>query len=285
MNFKLISLTSCVAFVLSFFVALFSGAGFLIALLRAVILAVIFGSLSIGIDFVDKKFLGGVSSSDSSGSNTDGSETVHAPIGNKVDITIDDEDLQEEENTPQFLLTGNNQMLNKGDLENEPYRPPVEEPLPTIETANKDSSRSASSHSSSAAVGSKNAVDDVPSGSSSSQGNAQASNAESAPVFKPVALGTSSESSGSDEFPDIEKTLGKNSILNIENDENVDVLPEMVSSKSPLSDDTVTDSEFASGGKKTSRLNETVFSDGSKAESKDSTLMAEAIRTILKSEE
>ena len=111
-NFKLTVLTSVIAFVLSFFTALISHADFLRSLLRGGILAVIFGALSVGITFLYNKFLSDGSSGETSA--YDGQNP--APIGNKVDITIDDAELQEEENTPKFVLTGQNQMLNKDDL-------------------------------------------------------------------------------------------------------------------------------------------------------------------------
>lgn len=266
MNFKLITLSASVAFVLSFFTALISGAGMGIALLRAVILAVIFGLLSVGIHFLYEKFL----NDGSEGSSSDGSQdAVLAPIGNKVDITIDDADLQEEDDTPKFVLTGQNQMLNKDDLSKKTYDVdnisspvPAQKPVPADET---DSPRYSVPVSNAADTSSKPA--------------------QTAPSFKPVSLGTPAEDD-SDELPSIENTLGDGSFLKQGgdqeiNEDSVDVLPEMGGTKQ---DDTVTDSEFAANGKK-SRLSDPMFPDGSMAESKDSSLMAEAIRTILKSGE
>ena len=121
---------------------------------------------------------------------------------------------------------------------------------------------------------------------SKGQGNETAQK-KSAYSFKPVALGKNSDFE-SDEFPNIEDTLGSNSILNkpsVSEDDSIDEFPDMENSVSPLKDGVVTDSDFASDGKPKGRLSDTVFPDGSMAESKDTGLMAEAIRTILKKEE
>lgn len=283
MNFKPTIFASIIAFVLSFFVALISGAGFGISLLRAFISAVCFGALSVGISFLYDKFLNDVPSE---GTSSDVStESNPAPIGNKVDIVIDDEELQDDENSPKFVLTGQNQMLNKGDVddsknqgftsstnqftknefENVTPLESEEKPQPVkpvvIESAQKPVP----------------VVDDISAAPSS---------------FKPVPLVKTSSSGSeqmSEEFPPIEDTLGVNSILNVkkssEEDDNVDILPDMGIPDGARGDDTVTDSEFATAGKAPSRLNETIFPDGAKADSKDSTLMAEAIRTILRKEE
>lgn len=268
-NLKLTVLTSIVAFVLSFFTALISKAGFGWSLLRGLICAVVFGGISVGITFLYNKFLSDKSSNDSS---SDDQENP-APIGNKVDITIDDAELSEEENTPKFVLTGQNQMLNKDDLSSssaaqldnineEPgsnISQPVSQPLTSgasAETVRKESP-----------VPSSHAV----------------SSEESAPSFKPVALGKVPDND-TDELPAIETSLGDGSFLKQGGDESedtLDVLPDMGTS-SKVHDDTVTDSDFANGGKNTSRLSDPMFPDGSMAESKDAALMAEALRTVLK---
>ena len=118
-NFKMCSFTAAAAFVLSFFIALISGAGFGISLLRAIILAVCFGALSVGISFVYDKFLNEKSYDASSTESTSDSAPT---IGNKVDITIDDEELQEDDETPKFVLTGQNQMLSSDDLKSKPMQ-------------------------------------------------------------------------------------------------------------------------------------------------------------------
>lgn len=265
-NFKMCSFTAAAAFVLSFFIALISGAGFGISLLRAFILAVCFGALSVGISFVYDKFLNEKSYDASSTESTSDSAPT---IGNKVDITIDDEELQEDDETPKFVLTGQNQMLSSDDLKSKPMQ---------VDNINEESghgsgyskTQTASSSAVSSSVSSKPSSSDSP-----------------APAFKPVSLGQSSELE-TDELPAIENTLGDGSFLKQDSEQYsedlLDVLPDM-GAGTKAAEQTVTDSEFAVGGKTTSRLNEAMFPDGTMAESKDAVLMAEALRTVLKNGE
>lgn len=265
-NFKMCSFTAAAAFVLSFFIALISGAGFGISLLRAIILAVCFGALSVGISFVYDKFLNEKSYDASSTESTSDSAPT---IGNKVDITIDDEELQEDDETPKFVLTGQNQMLSSDDLKSKPMQ---------VDNINEESghgsgyskTQTASSSAVSSSVSSKPSSSDSPS-----------------PAFKPVSLGQSSELE-TDELPAIENTLGDGSFLRQDSEQYsedlLDVLPDM-GAGTKAAEQTVTDSEFAVGGKTTSRLNEAMFPDGTMAESKDAVLMAEALRTVLKNGE
>lgn len=265
-NFKMCSFSAAIAFVLSFFIALISGAGFGISLLRAIILAVCFGALSVGISFVYDKFLNEKSYDASSTESTSDSAPT---IGNKVDITIDDEELQEDDETPKFVLTGQNQMLSSDDLKSKPMQ---------VDNINEESghgsvyskTQTASSSAVSSSVSSKPSSSDSP-----------------APAFKPVSLGQSSELE-TDELPAIENTLGDGSFLKQDSEQYsedlLDVLPDM-GAGTKAAEQTVTDSEFAVGGKTTSRLNEAMFPDGTMAESKDAVLMAEALRTVLKNGE
>lgn len=265
-NFKMCSFTAAAAFVFSFFIALISGAGFGISLLRAIILAVCFGALSVGISFVYDKFLNEKSYDASSTESTSDSAPT---IGNKVDITIDDEELQEDDETPKFVLTGQNQMLSSDDLKSKPMQ---------VDNINEESghgsgyskTQTASSSAVSSSVSSKPSSSDSP-----------------APAFKPVSLGQSSELE-TDELPAIENTLGDGSFLRQDSEQYsedlLDVLPDM-GAGTKAAEQTVTDSEFAVGGKTTSRLNEAMFPDGTMAESKDAVLMAEALRTVLKNGE
>lgn len=280
-NFKPVFLTSAIAFVLSFFVALISGAGFGLSLLRAIITAVCFGALTVGIIFLYDRFLND-SQTDNSSSDSQ-TESNLPPLGNKVDIVIDDEELEDDENSPKFVLTGQNQMLNKGDVENSQNQGFV--------NSNNKFTENAFENVSSETVETKTETEPKSVSEKVLKSETKTPEAEEVPSFKPVPLvkqNAPAPSKASDEFPPIEDTLGENSILNekkISNEGDVDVLPDMGLSGIGRQDDTVTDSEFASAGKASSRLNETVFPDGAKADSKDSTLMAEAIRTILRNED
>lgn len=277
-NFKLCLFCCAIAFALSFLTALISGAGFGIAFLRALIIGVCFGALSVGISFLYDKFLKDESSDGLSSGN---SSTSASQIGNKVDITIDDEELPEEPNSPRFVLTGQNQMLNNDDLKNASV---------DVSNFNQEQSKSQNILSDDSkkieAVKTENSAAQIYSNSSAALENSEQ-------TFKPISLGNSSADE-TDELPSIENSLGDGSFLKDgksedgeseeDNEDAVDVLPDSEGSFKNM-DNTVTDSEFATGGKNTSRLSETIFPDGSKAESKDATLMAEAIRTVLQKSE
>lgn len=263
-NVKFTLLTSSIAFVLSLFTALIAKAGFGRSFIRALIIALIFGAIAVGIDFVKAKFFSdSTSDTGSSSVDSDDSKDNPAPIGNKVDITIDDAELQDDENSPRFVLTGQNQMLNKDDLSGK-------------SSAQIDNINLQPEHS---------AVESVPKVVPSTNKTEPVSNESvqnPSPSFKPVTLGKAPDND-TDELPAIETSLGDGSFLKQEDDINedaLDVLPDMEGG-GKLRDDTVTDSEFASSGK-TSRLSDPIFPDGSMAESKDAALMAEALRTVLK---
>lgn len=283
MNFKPVILTSVIAFVLSFFVALISGAGFGISLLRAFISAICFGALTVGISFLYNKFLNDTPSDGSVSDNS--SESNPAPIGNKVDIVIDDEELQDDENSPKFVLTGQNQMLNKGDVDtsaNQGFTNSTNQ-FTKNEFENVTPLKTEEAQPASAAQTSEQSVPkSVP---------AEENRSSEVSSFKPVPLVKQAPAGSNkldEEFPPIEDAFGSDSMMSANKttaSEDVDVLPDMGISGVGRVDDTVTDSDFATAGKAPSRLNETVFPDGAKADSKDSTLMAEAIRTILRKEE
>lgn len=271
MNIKSIFFTSIVSFILSFFVAIFSKAGFLISLLRGLIVALFFGGLFFGISKLFEKFL-----DLSSDSQDDGNENISSQVGNKVDITIYDEELQDEDVSPRFTLTGENQMLDKSDLLNVNSS--------STERNSEDLNNQKLSDINESALlqqGSSSNREQILD-SSFSEETKNASQNE----FKPVSLANTSannQSSELEEFPNIEDTLNSNlGTAQPLQDQEVDSFPD-VGNASGI--DTVTDSDFASFGKAPSRLSETVFPDGSMAESKDSTLMADAIRTILKKQE
>jgi len=252
-NFKPVVFTCAITFVLSFLVALISGAGFGISFLRAIILTLCFGALSVGISFLFYKFLNDGSSVISS-SDSQNDQNL-PPIGNKVDITINDEDLQEDDFSPKFVLTGQNQMLNEDDVKNVKSGKADDLPaadlslssqgqeLPVEEESNLEEKR---------VVKPELAVN-TNSSQADAKSNSQTSNENSATSFKPVPLAKTAVSSEdfAGQFPDIENTLGEKSILksNSISENDVDVLPDMGGTPAGLKDDTVTDSEFASAGK------------------------------------
>lgn len=271
MNTKLIFFTAIISFILSFFVGIFSGIGFLIVLLRSAIISIVFAGLTIGVLFVCNKFLfDDVSDSTSSDSYSEANNSV---IGNKVDITIDDEDLQQDEVSPHFVLTGQNQMLNKSDLDSVSN---TEHQVANVEQKSQDINNTSNEKQIENDSIENKSIEEVVENNVISEKNSN---------FKPVSLGAAPANDSSlqnlEEFPNIDDTLASknDTVLPLQNDE-VDTFPDVYSSE-----EAVTDTDFASANRGPTKLSETMFPDGSMAESKDSTLMADAIRTILKKQE
>jgi hypothetical protein len=108
-NIKFTVVFSVCGFLLSFVSGLFSRAGFGIVFLHALLFGVLFCILSFGILYVYKKFL-----TDDTGSPA-AEPAGEKKTGGMVDITIQDEDLPNEENAPQFFVGSNHLMLKKND--------------------------------------------------------------------------------------------------------------------------------------------------------------------------
>jgi hypothetical protein len=104
-NPKVIVGSAIGGFVLSFLTGLFSGAGFLIILFRAVMCAAGFGGISAAVQYVSAKFL----TPDTLFRGMDRSTDSVVRPGSNVDITIADEELPKDENGPQFFVNTNNQ--------------------------------------------------------------------------------------------------------------------------------------------------------------------------------
>jgi hypothetical protein len=98
---KKISISAAVGFALSFLISIVCTGKFFSAILRGGISAVIFAALYVGIGFIDKKFLSGSYRTAESSDETEKKSTVKK---NRVDITIDDADLTEEEKAPVFSI-------------------------------------------------------------------------------------------------------------------------------------------------------------------------------------
>ena len=118
---KYIGLFAACGFILSFVSGLFSHSSILSILLKALIFAVIFGLLGLGIYLVYTKFLSDGSGGDfQSDYTTDASSAPAAgsAVGNNVDITIQDEELAPSESENHFVVGDNHQMLNDSDVRN-----------------------------------------------------------------------------------------------------------------------------------------------------------------------
>lgn len=119
-NIKFVAVFAACGFVLSLLFGLFSHAGILSILLKALIFGIVFGILGFGISFLFNKFLLG----DEAG---DGDVDISTPTpkmsfsgnddtkGQIVDITIKDEDLPESSSDNHFVVGDNHQLLNETD--------------------------------------------------------------------------------------------------------------------------------------------------------------------------
>ena len=256
---KSIGLFAACGFILSFVAGLFSHSSILSVLIKALIFAVIFGLLGLGISFIFNKFLSDGSNGDFQSEYTADSSPAPAAsaVGNNVDITIQDEELRPSESENHFVVGDNHQMLNDSDVK-------------------------------SSANGSKQE-------SSSSQGFVPLRNFETVKNFsgkeavipaEAVASGNTAEVVNS--APAAASTAANTTVSNFDaggSDGGIDTLPDMENfvfsegSDSGSGDDdsdTTTESEFVSsvGSKK---------SDGP-AEVQDAALMAKAISSVLSDE-
>ena len=96
-NSKIVVAAACVGFLLSFFTGLFSGIGFGLVLLRAVIFAALLAALFLGIKFVFERFL-------DMGEFENNSVPSDVNVGSMVDVTVGDDDLTEEDSAPGFYV-------------------------------------------------------------------------------------------------------------------------------------------------------------------------------------
>ena len=96
-NSKIVVAAACVGFLLSFFTGLFSGIGFGLVLLRAIIFAVLLAALFLGIKFVFERFL-------DMGEFESNPIPSEVNVGSMVDVTVGDDELTEEDSAPGFYV-------------------------------------------------------------------------------------------------------------------------------------------------------------------------------------
>ncbi|HAH63348.1 MAG TPA: hypothetical protein DCL73_14770 [Treponema sp.] len=253
-NSKFIFGFAACGFLLSFVAGLFSHSGFGHIILMAAVFAVVFGALAFFIQFL----MDGVLSIDGQTVPAEAAAESVPKTGGVVDITIQDEELPAEENSPQFFVGDNHQMLNKNDYSAE---------------GSDDTGFSRQSESSIADVDTIQEADTaVPESKSSEIGG----EADSDDGFVPVPLQeTAKNMSGAESV-----SPSDDDIINLE-DDTLDELPELKDLKpagaADYDDvDVVEDSDFSNAGdtKKTDVKNEI----------KDATIMAKAISTVLAKE-
>ena len=116
---KSIGLFAACGFILSFVAGLFSHSSILSVLIKALIFAVVFGLLGLGISFIFNKFLSDGSGGDFQGEYTADSSPAASgasTLGQNVDITLQDEELRPSESENHFVVGENHQMLNDSDV-------------------------------------------------------------------------------------------------------------------------------------------------------------------------
>jgi hypothetical protein len=268
---KPIIFSACAAFVLSFFTALAARSGLPVALIKAFVFGLLFGALAAGVQFVYAKFLAdGVSAP----------EAAEEPrlVGSKVDLVVSEEDLPEDKDAPAFYVEGKH-VLSNDDLVGKKSAVAADDSLSaarqneTLEAVEKVREQKAAENIAQKAAEIASpapAAVELEAPPSVSQPQAKEAPAAFAPIN--LAQGASSAApaaamSGDDELddlPDIGEIGG--------------------GSASEAEDGVIEDSEFAEEGMaRPSR--QTELGDGKVADVKDAPVMAEAIRTILKTEE
>ncbi|MBR5097469.1 MAG: hypothetical protein IK094_10240 [Treponema sp.] len=278
---KPIIFSACAAFVLSFVTALAAKSGLPISLLKAVIFALLFGAIAVGVQFVYARFL------------TEGAAPVEAReeskvMGSKVDLVVSEEDLPEDKDAPAFyvegkhVLSGDDVGANKVSAADESISAARQNEA--LEAAEKVREQKAAENITQKAAEITEApsahvsAPSAPAAESASQPIAEEvpQAAEAQPAFSPVNLaqGTAPASPAAAPAPS-------------SGGEELDNLPdigEFGGGSSEAQDEVIEDSEFAEGGA-VHMSKRAEFADGKVADVKDAPVMAEAIRTILSSED
>ncbi len=287
---KPIIASACAAFVFSFFTALFSRSGIPVSLLKAVIFAVVFGGLAVGVQVLYGMFL----SEGSAPADT----AERQPIGGKVDLVVSEEDLPEDKEAPVFFVDGR-RVVTDDDVSSKPAQ--------SAKTDSGDGGISAARQNQALAAAEKvreekaaeniekKAQDISLAKERASAANESASPSGAAPSFAPINLAAKSASPLVEEaVPNVvPETAAEKKAEAPSGDSELDELPDISglgmgggSDRAAAAQDenVIEDSEFAQDGSvKVHR--QTELADGKIADVKDAPVMAEAIRTILKKEE
>jgi hypothetical protein len=252
-NIKGIIVFAACGFLLSFAAGLFSHGGFGHIILMAVIFAVVFGGLAFLIQFLMEGILR--VDAQPSPSAPDGESESSSKKGGLVDIVVKDEDLPSEENSPQFFVGANHQMLNKSDYSPADRTP--EKNAEKIDTINEPAG--------------------IPSAAAKrepSEEHGSGSNDGFVPVpLQKTAENISGRGAVQGEPPQTATVYSNDDLEHLE-DDSLDELPELQDLKTTESDENVIqDSDFSKAGNKNeSKSGSTV---------QDAQLMAKAISTVL----
>lgn len=274
---KPVVLCASIALALSFFISLFSRNSFPISLLKAVIFAAVFAGIAVGIQVVYDKFL-----SEGEASISESRAPQQKVVGSKVDLVVSEEDLPNEENAPTFALGSTRHVLTAADVGIK-ASPAAETSAEQNAHTGQPSEGVSSGANRQTSVGDE-AAPNAPVSEKAESVVRHDSQANSEAELPPASHGehsartessdagnAKSSSFGSDELPELDDfpALGGDD-----------------SESAPGTEDegVVEDSDFAEEGSP-SLSRRTEFADGTIADSKDASLMAEAIRTVLVKDE
>lgn len=267
---KPIIFSACAAFVLSFVTALAAKSGFPVSLLKATIFGLLFGAIAVGVQFVYARFLA------DGGAAPEAAEETKV-MGSKVDLVVSEEDLPDDKESPAFYVEGKH-VLSSDDVGAPKAAASFDESVSAarqneaLEAAEQVREQKAAENITQKAAEMARPAEAPVSAPAPSPAAAQPVEedvlqaAEEKPAFSPVNLvqGGSSSNEELDDLPDIGEIGG--------------------GAAAEAEEGVIEDSEFAEEGMaRPSR--QTEFSDGKVADVKDAPIMAEAIRTILSSED
>lgn len=242
-NLKNVAASAGVGFVLSFLISIIFTHRFFVASFRGIIFAVVFALLAFAAGFLNKRFLSVETLSDSK------DEAGKKPIskaGSVVNITIDDENLTEDEAAPNFDVSANKNFFNGGGsvgtaskFEEKTEDAPVADSLQKAESSTDEPVENA-----------------IPVADSSAPEKAEPEN--------PVAAASSEKAAQSHE---------------------IDALPDIgvFSGESDDDGDVINDSDFAQT--ESSEKLPSAPTDGKVSVDQDTKTIASAIRTLLKKDE
>lgn len=273
---KPIIFSAAAAFVFSFFTALFAKSGLPVSLLKAVIFALVFGALAVGVQFLYANFLA------SGAAPQDAAAEDSKPVGGKVDLVVSEEDLPEDKDGPSFFVDGKHVVYNDDIKANAAAAPaPSNDPALSVERQNEALDAAEKVREEKAAQNIAKKADGVLAAGGGGSGSAE----EAKPAFAPIDLAAkSSEPAGqeSERAPAAPAPSASSSVV-----DELDDLPDIGNlggGSASAQEEVIEDSEFAQEGTAQPKR-QTEFADGKVADVKDAPIMAEAIRTILKNEE
>jgi len=269
-NPKNICVSACVGFFLSFFIGLVSDVRFSSVILRALIFALIFAALCVGLTFLYKVFL----SNDNGAFSADIDSSAKGPaVGSNVNIVVDDSTLLDDAMAPKFNVSKKRTEFGKSEFASAKANQaaPVSQPLGSPDSSVENRGESIPEAKNEVKAAQQNASNPSDAGKSEVKNNegfkpldlgrvtgGVKENASQSPAENTAASSESAPSSESlDELPDIS---------NFSTDDE-----EASSEDFNSTDEIVDDSEFASGGKP---MREQAISG-------DTKVMAQAIKTLL----